>query len=308
MTMGWRSLSLRWKLVLGSVLVEVVMLTLLVVNNVRLMERSLHEQVDLRLRELSVLLNAAIAPSMAQLDYGPILGVFAQSRRREGIVYFALFDRQGKQVAMDGWPAGADLPQVQLHPDTSGSSSRIDTEVPIVIGSQVYGRLQFGLSTEFLTQARAQLVRESVVIALVEVGLSIVLLVLLGTWLTRHLATLETASREVGRGNFDVNLAIAGNDEIAHAARAFNAMTAEIKSRLDELVKSEARFRMLIDRAPDAIVVVNTAQQRIVQANPQAERLFEYSRDELMQGGLARLYAPDQSTEDGDVMASILAV
>ena len=82
MPIRWRSLSLRWKLVLGSVLVEVIMLTLLVVNNVRLIERSLQEQVDLRLRELSVLLNASIAPSMAQLDYGPILGVFAQSRHQ----------------------------------------------------------------------------------------------------------------------------------------------------------------------------------------------------------------------------------
>lgn len=308
MPIRWQSLSLRWKLVLGSVLVEVIMLTLLVVNNVRLIERSLQEQVDLRLRELSVLLNASIAPSMAQLDYGPILGVFAQSRRSDGIVYFALFDRHDKQVAVDGWPTGAALPSVQQHPDTSGASQRFDTEIPIFIGSQVYGRLQFGLSIEFLNQARAQLVRESTVIALVEVGLSIVLLVLLGTWLTRHLATLETASREVGRGNFDVNVTIAGSDEIAHAGQAFNAMTAEIKSRLDELVKSEARFRMLIDRAPDAIVVINTTLQRIVQANPQAERLFEYTRDELLQGGLARLYAPDPSMAEGDVMASVLAV
>ncbi len=308
MAIGWRSLSLRWKLVLGSVLVEVVMLTLLVVNNVRLIERSLHEQVDLRLRELSVLLNASIAPSMAQLDYGPILGVFAQSRRKEGVVYFALFDRHGKQVAVDGWSTAEALPAVQAHPNTASSGTRFDTEIPISIGNQTYGRLQFGLSTEFLSQARAELLRESVLIALVEVGLSIVLLFLLGSWLTRHLGTLEAASREVGRGNFDVNVAIAGDDEIAHAGHAFNAMTAEIKTRLDDLGKSEARFRMLIDRAPDAIVVVNTALQRIVQANPQAERLFECTRDELLQGGLERLYVADQPTAEGDVMASVLAV
>ena len=78
---------LRWKLVAGAVLIEAVMLAALVLNNVRLIENSLHEQVDLRLGELSVLLNAAIAPSMAQLDYGPIQGVFAQSRRGDGVTY-----------------------------------------------------------------------------------------------------------------------------------------------------------------------------------------------------------------------------
>ena len=111
---------LRWKLVAGAVLIEAVMLAALVLNNVRLIENSLHEQVDLRLAELSVLLNAAIAPSMAQLDYGPIQGVFAQSRRGDGITYFALFDKSGKWVAGDGWPAGTPLPKVRTHRDVGG--------------------------------------------------------------------------------------------------------------------------------------------------------------------------------------------
>jgi diguanylate cyclase (GGDEF)-like protein/PAS domain S-box-containing protein len=308
MGMGWQSLSLRWKLVLGSVLIETVMLTLLVVNSVQLIEDTLHEQVDLRLSELSVLLNASIAPSMAQLDYGPIQGVFAQSRRSEGIVYFALFDRQGKQVAGDGWPVDFPLPKAQMHPDVSGVLTRFDTELPIAIDDQVYGRLQFGMSTEFLVQARSKLLRESLVIALIEITLSIMLLVLLSAWLTRHLAKLEIASREIGRGNFSVSVNIEGSDEIANVGKAFNAMASEMKTKLDALGKSEMRYRTLIERAPDAIVVVDADEQRIIEANPQAERLFEYSREALMQGGLKRLYATDQPTGDSDLTESIREV
>ncbi len=100
------SLSLRWKLVIGSALIEIVMLTALVVNNVRLIETSLQEQVAVRLQELSVLLNASIAPSMAVLDYGPIQGVFSENRRKEGIVYFVLLDKSGRRLVSDGWPSG----------------------------------------------------------------------------------------------------------------------------------------------------------------------------------------------------------
>ncbi len=247
----WPSLSLRWKLILGSALIEVVMLTVLVVNNVRLIETSLQEQVELRLRELSVLLNASIAPSMAQLDYGPIQGVFAESRRKEGIVYFALFDKGGKQVASDGWTAEKPLPAVQQEMDIRNSSRRFDTQIPINIGSQTYGRLQFGISTEFLHLAREKLVRQSLLIAGLEIALSIILLVVLGIWLTRHLYKLELASLKVGQGNFEVTADVESDDEIGRVGQAFNSMTAEIKHRLSDLGSSEARFRSLTALSSD---------------------------------------------------------
>ena len=247
----WPSLSLRWKLILGSALIEVVMLTVLVVNNVRLIETSLQEQVELRLRELSVLLNASIAPSMAQLDYGPIQGVFAESRRKEGIVYFALFDKGGKQVASDGWAAEKSLPAVQQEMDIRNSSRRFDTQIPIDIGGQTYGRLQFGISTEFMHLAREKLVRQSLLIAGLEIALSIILLVLLGIWLTRHLYKLELASLEIGQGNFEVTADVESDDEIGRVGQAFNSMTAEIKHRLSDLGSSEARFRSLTALSSD---------------------------------------------------------
>jgi diguanylate cyclase (GGDEF)-like protein/PAS domain S-box-containing protein len=223
----------------------------LVVNNVRLIETSLQEQVELRLRELSVLLNASIAPSMAQLDYGPIQGVFAESRRKEGIVYFALFDKGGKQVASDGWTAGQPLPAVQQEMDIRNSSRRFDTQIPINIGGQTYGRLQFGISTEFMHLAREKLVRQSLLIAGLEIALSIILLVLLGIWLTRHLYKLELASLEIGQGNFEVTADVESDDEIGRVGQAFNSMTAEIKHRLSDLGSSEARFRSLTALSSD---------------------------------------------------------
>lgn len=81
MKAGGRHISLRWKLILGSVIVEVVMLSLLVFNSVRLIERSLTEQAEIRLKEVSLLLNAAVGPSLAAQDYGPLFDIFAATRR-----------------------------------------------------------------------------------------------------------------------------------------------------------------------------------------------------------------------------------
>lgn len=70
-------------------------------------------------------------------------------------------------------------------------------------------------------------------------------------------------------------------------------MGAERRAR-SELQRSEKRFRRLVEMAPDAIVVRDYAAGRIVDANPQAEKLFGCSREELLQGDLDRFYADVQ--------------
>lgn len=60
------------------------------------------------------------------------------------------------------------------------------------------------------------------------------------------------------------------------------------------LARSERRFRTLIEHAPDAIVLVDAETQRIVDANPKAEQLFERTREELLSGDIVRFYAPVQ--------------
>jgi diguanylate cyclase (GGDEF)-like protein/PAS domain S-box-containing protein len=56
--------------------------------------------------------------------------------------------------------------------------------------------------------------------------------------------------------------------------------------------ESEARFRVLVEQAPDAIAVYDVDLDRFVDANAQAERLFGCSREELLATSLERFYAP----------------
>lgn len=73
----------------------------------------------------------------------------------------------------------------------------------------------------------------------------------------------------------------------------FRLLAAERRAR-ERLTLSERRFRKLIEHAPDAILLADAGMQRIIDANPRAEALFGRSREDLLSGGIERLYAPQQ--------------
>jgi two-component system sensor histidine kinase/response regulator len=64
---------------------------------------------------------------------------------------------------------------------------------------------------------------------------------------------------------------------------------AEASSRVNE-----ARFRVLFESAPEAVVVYDVLAKRIVDANHKAELMFGCDREHLLAGGPERFYADEQ--------------
>src|SRR5206468_1172344 len=58
--------------------------------------------------------------------------------------------------------------------------------------------------------------------------------------------------------------------------------------------ESEARYRVLVEQAPDAIVVLDLDTGRFVDANARAELLFGCGRAELLASGPQRFYQDAQ--------------
>lgn len=280
-------LSLRWKLVLGSLLVEVVMLSFLVSNSLRLNQTHMQQLVDLRLKEVSVLLNASIAPALAQEDYVAITDVFHASRSKDGIVYFLLYDTHQRLVAADGWEGAAPtaLNQFYLPP----SDTRIDTHVPVSLGGISYGELRFGVNTQFVKNARARLLDESVLIAAAEILLSFVFIALLGTWLTRNLKRLEISANAISRGEYDLRIAHTGSDEVGTVGRALNIMGEQLARDILALKRSEQqqretaeRLQSVFEAVPDYLTLTHLESGMIVYANAGFESMTGYSREEAV--------------------------
>ncbi|MFZ6749876.1 PAS domain S-box protein [Undibacterium sp. Ren11W] len=57
---------------------------------------------------------------------------------------------------------------------------------------------------------------------------------------------------------------------------------------------AETRYRVLVEQAPEAILVVDFDTKFIIDANPSAEKLLNCTRDELLNSNVRRLYADQQ--------------
>lgn len=276
-----RGLSLRSKLVLLSLIVEVVMLTLLVVNSVRLSQDSLLTQAQARYTELNILFNAALAAPLAQRDYATLNEILAESARMEGVVYAVLVDRSGHVVASVGWKKGQALPVVTASTKVADTrAGQFDTSTQIMLAGQEYGTLHYGVSTAFLTEARVHLVRQSILIAGVEILLSTLLLAGLGFWLTRHFATLTRASAAFAQGQLDIRLPVLSDDEVGSLTHAFNSMADAIASQIGALKASttqlheeQARLVALLHAMKLGILFADT-NNRIIYYNPAFQHIW----------------------------------
>ena len=117
------------------------------------------------------------------------------------------------------------------------------------------------------------------------------------------------ATRGVGRRadgrQFPVDiLAACADDQGEHKiyVLAIRDMSDNIEAER-ALRESEARYRSLVDSAPEAIVVLDPASNRFVDANDKAQKLFKADRATLLAGGPLHFTPPVQA--DGSQSADL---
>jgi len=71
-------------------------------------------------------------------------------------------------------------------------------------------------------------------------------------------------------------------DEVIQLADSFMSMVWSIRLYRKRLQESEMKYRSLFDSGPDPIFVVDCNTNLILDANPRAEELYEYSKGELL--------------------------
>jgi len=277
--------SLRFKLISTAIFVEVVMLSLLVWNGVRLMEEYLSNQMEYRVTELKPLLNASLSGPVLQEDIVTIREIMDQYRSDE-TQYYAIYNSANEVLATSGQAIIAN--KVSRSDNPSGYFNAINQNIyfmhmPIMVFGRAVGYLDLELDTSFIEQAMTTVRQQSLGIALSEIFLSALLLSVIGLALTRHLKSLTSAAHSMAEGDLSVRINVETQDEIGEAAVTFNRMADNISENELSLRQSALQIRELNEELEQRVEKrTEELQQTNVQLSLSLEQLGQ-TQDQLVQ-------------------------
>lgn len=255
MRLPFRHSSIRFKLLLASTAVQVVLLTLLLANSVRLMNNAASASLDTLVSQNASMLHAMAASYGDQQRYGELQDILGEllTDSNEGLVYVRIASPGGRTLLSAGQPEMTGIPApTELSPDgpldSWLGSKVIHVRRPLLLPRNEIGLLQFGVSVSVLAAARRAIIEQGAIISLVEIALTFVLLSGIGYLLTHNLGRLLAGSKAIADGHFNHRLPATGNDELAVLARHFNIMAATLQQRIGELEETACRLKASEER------------------------------------------------------------
>jgi signal transduction histidine kinase len=233
--------TVRGRLLILAIGIEILMLTVLVFNSLRLLHDAMTNQARSQAAQYHPVLKAALTAPLAQHDYATVQAVINESRTAGEVLYIVVVDPTGKWAGSSGWPADRPLPEPSKDMPLfeSAKEPRYDVVVPISMYDQPLGTLHFGLNLSQIVSARRTLLVQGVSIAVVLLVFSSLILLMIGYWLTRHLTTLTQASLLVASGYLTPPPVPEGQDDVGQLGVAFNTMSRVIAERVNELTTAK---------------------------------------------------------------------
>lgn len=270
-------MRLSSRLIIGVVLIEALMLSILVWNSVRLINSSHAELLEQSTREQSLLLANSLAPGLAAHDRALLQDVLYLLRDKPNLDYAVVYDHSGRQLAALGTPPPEGAPRRHDRSYQDATEDGVfDIARPITVAGQHLGEVRVGYALSGVEQVTRHTQWQNTIIAAIELLLAASITVLLGWVMTRHLRRLESGARALQEGEFEHRIEIHTKDEIGDLARAFN----QLAEHLDQTQHALRREHAALEREKRHLdTLLNSIDAVIWEAEPDSGRLTYVSRE-----------------------------
>ncbi|MFP5382215.1 MAG: EAL domain-containing protein [Gammaproteobacteria bacterium] len=297
--------SIRTRLVVVSIVIEVTMLGLLIANSLRLVTEVMEDRTEARLQTVSPLLNASLGARLFERDHASVKEILYQLVHSPAaeLDYIVVLDDKRQVYAQAGKVDIAQLPATDANLAQSLDDLVYDTAVPLTLGGETVGYAQYGLSLASFVATRENILQQSLLIAGAEILFTLLALGVAGWLLTRHVKSLLAATQQVSAGDYALRIPDTGRDEIGLLARNFNAMAEAVRTRVDALRESERALHEEKERAEvtlhsigDGVITTDT-RGMVRYLNPVAETLTGCALADAVGKSIETLYrVQDQAT------------
>jgi two-component system phosphate regulon sensor histidine kinase PhoR len=147
---------------------------------------------------------------------------------------------------------------------------------PVVNQGQQIGVARVALPmtvVESMVNSEVTTVVSGIVIAAI---LFILSAALIARMITRPVRQITRAAEGIAAGNLDQQIQIKTNDEIGRLGHAFNEMSQNLKTTITTIIDERSNLATVLTNLTDGVVMTDS-EERILLANPAAERLFDFT-------------------------------
>ena len=284
-------MSFRLKTILGIAFIEAALLLVLVFIGSGFLRGSNEDQLLQRASTTTKLFATTTKDAVLATDLASLESFVAEMLTNKGVLYARVIGEEDMILAEAG---DIDLLRQPFKADTvlqDTDDGVFDSFAAINVAGTSYGRVEIGLSVNEILGVLTQASQRMSVIAIVEMALVALFSFVLGTYLTRQLKELTTASQQIAAGQLGYQIRVRGRDELARTVNSFNQMSRELAAKDRERQDSELRRRAVIESAPDCVISMDHLGH-VIEFNPAAEETFGYSRSDALGRPLGELIIP----------------
>ena len=266
--------SLRFRVLVGGVVIVLTLFGIFGYNNIRVLQELERIIVETEVRQLSETLNLALSPNTTSDQITVLQDYFKEliAGDEKGIVYIALLADTG-EIAAQSEVIPQPLPQPTRDFDAAINAGVIHIAQPMLVDNKV-GTLRYGLSTQMFRDAKVHILKDSLLLLTVTIMLVMMFLILLGMRFNARIVRLMNASQALANGDYQTRAPQKGADELSQLAVNFNLMAESVTARQSALEASEHRMRATLENTPNVAIQWFDTDGIVVLWNSASEEIY----------------------------------
>lgn len=286
-------MTFRFKIVLGVILIQIFLVSMLAWRNLSFLRSTSEIDLSARASLSAAILAASVGPHIHAKDTKALKRLINTALTHPGEVYIRVYGNDGL-IADGGDPNILSKPFKEDFMVESVDDGVFDVAAEVIDDDRIIGHVEVGFSTEPIDNMMGAAHRNTATISVVGILISIIFSLLLGNYFDAQLKRLRNATRRIAAGDVGHQIGVAGNDELAQTANAFNTMSKRLAKMYSEkqealnearntatnLMVSQRRVEAVLQNAMDGIITFDEGGY-IETVNPAAEHIFGCTAEQV---------------------------
>ena len=254
-------MSFRLKIVLGVAIIQACLLSMMALGGLNVLKKSNEEALLKRTQTTVTLFSSTTQAAVLATDLAALESLVRELLSNPDVVYARV--RSKRNVLAEAGDKKALARPFVADRDLASAEAKgvFDAYADVRVSGETYGRVEIGFSTAPIERVISDARNKSftlIAISLLVVG---VLSYLLGCYLSRGLNALQRGTMQIASGDLGYQIHLAGKDELAQTATAFNSMSAKLLHLEGERQKKEAEVHSLNQELEKRVIERTTQLQ-----------------------------------------------